>query len=313
MTSEFLYDIAFSFLAADESVATEINDLLQGRYKTFLYSQRQKELAGTDGELTFSAVLLTQARIVAVLYRPGWGETPWTRIEETAIRNRAHEHGYDFSTFIAMTEPVQAPPWLPKTRILLGLNRFGVAGAGAALDARIQAQGGQGADEGVRERAERLKRSQQLAANRDHFHRSEEGVRAARAAHARLVEDLKKQATELQSLGIKFQARDISDYTTFAGSIVVLVIRFEYHYGNSLDNAKLHADFFKGFPRLPGIMTFEDAPVIERNKFTFELVGPDRAAWVDRDKREYSIGAMANFLAKRLMDHEERQREKQRP
>jgi len=69
----FQYDIAFSFTKEDEGVATQINDLLQDRYQTFLYSSAQEKLAGTDGEGTFNAVLKEQARLVAVLLRPEWG------------------------------------------------------------------------------------------------------------------------------------------------------------------------------------------------------------------------------------------------
>ena len=47
---DFEYDIAFSFLAEDEMLATQLNDLLQDRFKTFLYSKQQEKLAGTDGE-----------------------------------------------------------------------------------------------------------------------------------------------------------------------------------------------------------------------------------------------------------------------
>jgi hypothetical protein len=96
MDETFKYDIAFSFLSQDETVAQQLNDLLQDRYRTFLYSERQKELAGTDGEETFKAVFAKEAGIVAVLYRAEWGTTAWTRIEQTAIRDRAHDDGYDF-------------------------------------------------------------------------------------------------------------------------------------------------------------------------------------------------------------------------
>ncbi len=89
----FKYDVAFSFLAQDEGLATELCDLLQDRMRIFLYSKRQEDLAGTDGEETFNAVFGAQARLVVVLYRKGWGESPWTRIEETAIRNRAYKEG----------------------------------------------------------------------------------------------------------------------------------------------------------------------------------------------------------------------------
>ena len=75
------YDVAFSFLARDEPIANQLNDLVQERLKTFLYSKHQEEIAGTDGEKAFNEVFGDQARIVVVLYRSGWGKTAWTRIE----------------------------------------------------------------------------------------------------------------------------------------------------------------------------------------------------------------------------------------
>jgi len=90
------YEVAFSFLNEDEELAFRINDLIQDRVKTFIYSRQQEKIAGTDGEETFNQVFGSEARIVVVLYRENWGKTPWTRIEETAIRNRAYEKGYDF-------------------------------------------------------------------------------------------------------------------------------------------------------------------------------------------------------------------------
>lgn len=87
------YDVAFSFLAQDEHLAAELNDMLQDRLRTFLYSRQQGEIAGTDGEKSFNAVFGEEALLVVVLYREGWGNTAWTRMEETAIRNRAYQGG----------------------------------------------------------------------------------------------------------------------------------------------------------------------------------------------------------------------------
>jgi hypothetical protein len=67
MPHEFEYDVAFSFLAQDESVATELNDALSEGAKTFLYSKQQEQLAGTDGEKTFSAVFGEKSRFVVIL------------------------------------------------------------------------------------------------------------------------------------------------------------------------------------------------------------------------------------------------------
>src|SRR4051794_8510262 len=124
-SSSYKYDVAFSFLAGDEALAAQLTDLLQDRLKVFLYSRRQGEIAGTDGEKTFNAVFGEQARLVVVLYRSGWGQTPWTRIEETAIRNRAYEHGYDFVKFIPLDDNPSVPKWLPKTQLWFGLKRWG--------------------------------------------------------------------------------------------------------------------------------------------------------------------------------------------
>jgi hypothetical protein len=91
VTDQFRYDIAFSFLSKDETTAQEINDLLQDRYRTFVYTEQQKKLAGTDGEESFKRVFATEARLVAVLYRPEWGSTNWTRVELTgSIKLRDH-------------------------------------------------------------------------------------------------------------------------------------------------------------------------------------------------------------------------------
>jgi hypothetical protein len=106
----FKYDIAFSFVGEDEGLATQLNDRLQDRYRTFLYSKAQQQLAGTDGEKTFNAVFEKEARIVAVLLL---GHTAWTRIEEAAIRNRAHEQGYDFTTFIVTNLGLRFPIGCP--------------------------------------------------------------------------------------------------------------------------------------------------------------------------------------------------------
>ena len=70
---QFKYDIAFSFLSQDETVAQQINDELQDRYRTFIYTEQQKKLAGTDGEETFKRVFAKEALLVAVLFRPEWG------------------------------------------------------------------------------------------------------------------------------------------------------------------------------------------------------------------------------------------------
>ena len=92
-TPDYKYDVAFSFLAQDEALATELNDLLQDRLRMFLYSRKQGEIAGTDGEKSFNSVFGQEARMVVVPYHSNWGQTSWTRIEETALRKSCIRRG----------------------------------------------------------------------------------------------------------------------------------------------------------------------------------------------------------------------------
>lgn len=154
---EYKYEVAFSFLKEDESLALKINDLVQEQLSTFIYSKRQEELVGTDGEESFNKVFGEDARIVVVLYRPNWGNTPWTRIEETAIKNRALEEGYDFTVFIPLDQPSTTPRWLPKTQIWTDINRLGVDGAANIIKFKVQQAGGETREETLEERALRIK------------------------------------------------------------------------------------------------------------------------------------------------------------
>ena len=108
-------DVAYSFVQEDEEVAAQVDSLLKNRLSTFLYSERQGELVGADGEARLKRVFGEEARIVVVFYRTEWGTTPWTRIEETAIRDRAYTEGYDFTIFVCMDQS-KLKDWVPKTR-----------------------------------------------------------------------------------------------------------------------------------------------------------------------------------------------------
>ncbi len=137
---EYEFDVAFSFLAKDEGVAMAIASHLEGR-KVFIYSERQSELAGRDGEIRFKETFGEKSRLVVVLYRPDWGTTTWTRFEEEAIKNRAFDHGYSFTLFVAMETSNPAPKWLPRTQLWTNYQRFGVDGCAAIIDSKLNEMG----------------------------------------------------------------------------------------------------------------------------------------------------------------------------
>lgn len=135
----FEYDIVFSCLALDDGLARRLDDLLRDHFKTVVCSDIGLE--GMAPGTARSDVISRQARCVVVLHRDGWGRTSPTRAEEIAIRNRAQDEGYDFALFISLDAKPAAPKWLPRYRLWNGLDRWGVGGAAAVIEARVQELG----------------------------------------------------------------------------------------------------------------------------------------------------------------------------
>ncbi len=132
--TNYKYDVAFAFLEKDEPLAIQINDLIKDTLSTFLYSKKLEDLSNTKPEKTFIDVFERQSRIIVVLFSYKWGTTPWTAIEEKAIRNRASVEGFDFLLCIPLDNPPETPKYLPQTRIWSGLSKLGVKGAAIAIE-----------------------------------------------------------------------------------------------------------------------------------------------------------------------------------
>jgi hypothetical protein len=304
----FKYDIAFSFVREDEGLATQLNDRVQDRYRTFLYSKAQEQLVGTDGEKTFNAAFGEQARTVAVLLRPEWGHTPWTRIEETAIKNRAFNQGYEFATFIVTAPRTPIPEWLPKTCLWYNLERFGVDGAAAVLEAKVQQRGGIAVQETLPDRAARLQRAQDFNQQRDAFKHSYEGAKAGREAYGRVVGDLKANAELLGSLGCRIQDVPNAGVTMVFGQGVVLTVEYKFASANTLERTALVASFYDSVPPLTKLTTFseEEPRTLAKWKFTFGLLGPGRMGWFGPDRKEHAPEALAEFLLNHFMELQQR-------
>jgi hypothetical protein len=130
------YDVAISFLAQDEALALSVLGSLQPPHSVFVYSKAQEHLAGRDGIEAFRTVFREQAQLAVILYRQGWGETPWTRVERTAIEEFAHEEGWERLMFVRLDEsPV--PKWVPRPHLYLDYNRFTLTDLTGAVKSRL--------------------------------------------------------------------------------------------------------------------------------------------------------------------------------
>jgi hypothetical protein len=306
----YKFDVAFSFLKEDEELVTKLNDLIQSRLSTFLYSKKQDEIVGTDGEKTFNQVFGSESRIVVVLYRQKWGTTPWTRIEETAIRNRAFETGYDFTIFIPLETPPILPPWLPKTRIWTDLDRLGVEGAVSIIEDRVKAAGGIPHEETVEEHAARLKKQIEQEKQRKKFLDSTEGVKSSREEFIRLTNQVDQIIEKLRSeLGFDLVSRhDINtgafQWLEIHDGKFCLCAEWLSQFTNTLSDSRLDITLLKGFPRRPNRFLLEDPVKLQHLLFNFDLNQVQIPGWRNTsDSKFMTTQRMAEFFVNFFIDH----------
>lgn len=130
------YDVGISFIASDEPLALSLRDALQPPLSVFVFSKAQEQLAGRDGIEAFRTVFREKVQLVVILYRPPWGETPWTRVEKTAIEELAHEQGWERLMFVRL-DKAPVPKWVPKPHLYLDFNRYTLADLAGAIKTRI--------------------------------------------------------------------------------------------------------------------------------------------------------------------------------
>lgn len=236
---EFKYEVAFSFLERDEQTAYALNDLLQDRFKTFIYSERQKELVGRDGQTAFRKVFVEEARIVVVLYREAWGTTKWTRVEEDAIKERVFEESPDFLVFINIDKG--KPAWLSQVHLRLYLEKYGLIQAAAIVESRVEEYGGVVHAETVAEKASRHQRELEFNQWLALHYTSEAGVRQALAEYVSLHEQLTATMSELRANhGYRFTNRhQLNRYVIYECEGVALAFHWTHVYTNSLSGSSL--------------------------------------------------------------------------
>lgn len=302
-SKDFKYDVAFSFLQEDEELAVEINELIKGRLETFIYSERQLELAGKDGEIAFSNVFKNEARSVFVLYRKGWGESPWTRIEETAIRGRAYEQGYDFVIFAPLDKPPSPPTWLPKNRIWIGTDRYGVDGAAAVIEARVQELGAQLKEITPAAHAARLSRELEFEKYREAFLQSTEAVDGANEEVRALFEELDfavgKAAEQTRDI---WACNSLDKYVLNVGGFGLLVY-WSRPYGNTVYSSVLYISVFDGAVSLDGNYFPREKPTrLEETEYCFDLNRTKVRGWRQRNRQDtfYSTKDLARLCIEKI-------------
>lgn len=237
---DFKYEVAFSFMHRDEAVALAINDKIQDRLKTFIYTQHLEDVAGKDGIDTYKKVFFEEARIVVILYREDWGAKGMTAMEMQGIKDRMYDSSTDFIVLINM-DPGK-PQWMPKSHIRVDWERHGIEGAQAVIEARVEEFGGIVGEESLLDMAARHKRATERAAYLRGYRSSNEGVVDAENEAMKLMEDIIRQKEEVihNKLGYAFQLTDSRPRAMMLScENVTLHCIWRHEFMNSLDGSGL--------------------------------------------------------------------------
>ncbi|SCD25480.1 hypothetical protein [Brucella inopinata] len=305
MENDFEYDVAFSFNQQDEALALKLNDLLSDRMKTFIYTERQKEIAGRDGVQAFSDVYGKKARIVVVFYRKEWGETKWTTVEMNSIRTRAFDIGYDFTLFIPTEDEPVMPTWVPKTRLYFGLKRFGLEGAAGAIEQLVTEAGGRPHEESLEEYAARASRASKFKQDQKRFQNSDYGVKAATEAYAAFGTALSQKALAIAPHGLNITVRQNQTFWISSLYPIHMICNWSCYYANVMEGVTLNATWHLGFPDgIPGYWGSPEHKKLQTQDFIYELVRPDTSAYISKSEpsREFTPDALADYLLKILIE-----------
>lgn len=306
---EYTYDIALSFTQKDEPLAFQIYNLLKTRISCFIYSEEQKKLAGRDGENVFNSVFSKESRIVVVLFSIDWGKTKWTRIEETAIKNKGFDEGYDFVILIPTEKEITPPKWIPKNRIWIGLERWGIESAASVIEAKVQEFHGSIKLESVADKIKKAENDLIEKKKREILLDSADGLKLAFNEVSELKIEIiqhKKQINE-KTKDWHFVVRDnnqnrcdIISYGFF------LTFQFYQKFRNSADGAYLMIALWNGIFDINGyaIDPFSKNEQIALSRLRFDINEYNQRGWSDTETRQDFISSnklVENWI-ERLID-----------
>jgi hypothetical protein len=284
------YDVAISFLARDEAAARALADQLEASgLMVFFFPHRQEELAGTNGMETLRAPFL-EARVVVILFKEPWGQTPWTRVEQTAITERCLKSGWSSLMFVQLDETSAIPIWLPTTGIRFLFQNYGLDQLVGAIKLRVQEHGGRVTPPDAMSEARRVQRERQYLADREALMSDQRWIGSV------VHRSVQQTMTELVRLADEvnkhhgFQIKAGSDDRTCvlrSGYVSMALGWHQQILGRVDDKCYLRAAEFSGAVLLPGErgLPIYGPKLLKEHRFKVEVARDRNLVWVEDSKR----------------------------
>jgi hypothetical protein len=307
MRDDFKYDVAFSFVQKDEQLALQIADRIRDRVRVFVYSEKQEVFVGADGVDQHGRIYEDEARVVVVLYREEWGQTDWTRVEETAIKNRGFKEGYDYLVFVPL-DNADKPKWLPKTRIWVGFDRYGINGVASAIEAAVQSEGGSIHHESIADFAVRVGRELTFQSERSSWYESKEGVASAKEEVENLLgvlhqlsEDINNKSPQTQ---VSFQQAGQDASSLSCKGYDLQYARALGQYASSLEGAKLYVKIIKTFSSSSYWQRKDGLNIVQNVEYEIDMDISRHTGWreLKGEKRFLTSTQLAEAWLKNLLN-----------
>jgi hypothetical protein len=304
-----IYDVAISFLHRDEPLALELEAKLSANLKVFVYSKQQDQLAGGDGMESFREVFRDQSRLNVVLFRSGWGETRFTRVELAAIKDRCFNEGWDSLLFVMLDSNDKPPAWVPEENIRLDFSLYGFDQLIGAIKVRLEKLGGKLRKEDALTRAKRAEADIAARTQRDLI-LAQQGASSAQQERDALIRLLQEHVATLNReaprIGIKLGC-DSGHMCTMATSAASLNF---YLHVNAPSKSRLivreWSVVFRVPPEPQGVFLRNPTPVAEHEvQFDYQA---SRGGWCWRleDKTLLTTSELADHILKLMIDLHER-------
>lgn len=262
------YDVALSFLSKDESIASAVHQKLAEGLEVFFFPRKQDALAGTDGLESMRRPFFDDSRLMVILYRKPWGKTPWTRVEETAIKEACLEHGWQRLFFIVLDSASVLPLWLPQNYVRFNYVDYGLEQAVGAIKARVQENGGQVAPMNAVRRAQILEAEQQFLRDKARMN-SDVGLDKIQDSVQDLFTEIQEQCKQIEGsaiglrCGASFAKGNALQSCAITNGRVGLNISWRQRFANSLDQSGLSIRELNGgiiLPDQPSSLIYVNEP-----------------------------------------------------
>jgi len=294
MTAEKLkYDVAISFLSQDISLAQALYDKLCPGFEVFFFPDVQEVLAGTDGLESMRAPFRHESRLNVVLYRPNWGKTDWTAVEEIAIKESCLENSFRNIFFYVIESTHILPKWLPDTHIYFSASHYSLDEAVGAIKARVQDRGGEFKSLTPIRKAE-LTRAEGEYQRARKCMSSEEGRTQIFSRVKELFDEICKHCDDVNAGGhahieyqVHLQDSEVDQICTLDGPRVGMIVIWHQRFSNTLDQAFLGVREFSENMIIPvGYIRYEQPDMVGETKYDPEMSRAREYGWKSRDGKD---------------------------